>query len=79
MNIPIIVCCCVSASRAAPAQNGAPSYGYPSPGVMNGYGPAPPAAHGYPYPPPTQQNGFYQGPPPAANMGYNYPPAAAGT
>ncbi|GLD74449.1 postacrosomal sheath WW domain-binding protein [Lates japonicus] len=29
--------------------------------------------------PPPQQNGFYQGPPPAAgNMGYAYPPAAAG-
>jgi len=72
---------CFAASRAAPAQNGAPSYGYPSPGVMNGYGPAPAAPNGYPYPPPPQQNGFYQGPPPpaAGNMGYPYPTAAAGT
>ncbi|XP_053299695.1 postacrosomal sheath WW domain-binding protein [Pleuronectes platessa] len=68
-----------NASRAGPAQNGAASYGYPSPGVMNGYGPAPPAQHGYPYPPPPQQNGFYQAPPAAPdNMGYTYPTAAAG-
>uniref|UniRef100_A0A3Q0TCB9 WBP2 N-terminal like n=1 Tax=Amphilophus citrinellus TaxID=61819 RepID=A0A3Q0TCB9_AMPCI len=72
-----------NASRAAPAQNGAAAYGYPSPGMMNGYGPPPPASQGYPYPPPPpqqQQNGFYQGPPPAAagNMAYPYPPAAAG-
>lgn len=70
---------CVPASRAAPAQNGAAAYGYPSPGMMNGYGPSSPAPNGYPYPPPPQQNGFYQGPPPppaAGNMGY---PAAAGT
>uniref|UniRef100_A0A8C4H0J0 WBP2 N-terminal like n=1 Tax=Dicentrarchus labrax TaxID=13489 RepID=A0A8C4H0J0_DICLA len=66
-----------NASRAAPAQNGAASYGYPSPGPMNGYGPPPPA---YPYPTPPQQNGFYQGPLPAAgNMGYPCPTAAAGT
>ncbi|AWP18549.1 putative WW domain-binding protein 2-like isoform 3 [Scophthalmus maximus] len=68
-----------NASRAGPAQNGAASYGYPSPGMMNGYGPTPPAPHGYPYPPPPQQNGFYQGAPPApANMGYAYPTDAAG-
>uniref|UniRef100_A0AAQ6IN97 GRAM domain-containing protein n=1 Tax=Anabas testudineus TaxID=64144 RepID=A0AAQ6IN97_ANATE len=69
-----------NASRAAPAQNGAASYGYPSPGMMNGYGPPSSAPPGYPYPPPPpQQNGFYQGPPPAAgNMGYPYPTAAAG-
>ncbi|XP_007560322.1 WW domain-binding protein 2 [Poecilia formosa] len=71
-----------NASRAGPAQNGAPAYGYPSPGMVNGYGPPPPAPTGYPYPPPPQQNGFYQGPsPPTApgNMGYPYPTAAAGT
>lgn len=69
----------VSASRAAPAQNGAASYGYPSPGMMNGYGPPPPAPPAYAYPSPAQQNGFYQGPTPAAgNMGYPYPTAAAG-
>lgn len=69
----------VSASRAAPAQNGAASYGYPSPGMMNGYGPPPPAPPSYAYPSPAQQNGFYQGPTPAAgNMGYPYPTAAAG-
>ncbi|CAI5674517.1 unnamed protein product [Oreochromis niloticus] len=66
------------ASRGAPVQNGAAAYGYPSPGMMNGYGPPPPAPQGYPYPPPPQQNGFYQGPPPAAgNMPYSYPPPAA--
>nr|XP_020480597.1 postacrosomal sheath WW domain-binding protein [Monopterus albus] len=68
-----------NASRAAPAQNGAASFGYPSPGMMNGYGPPPPAPPGYPYPPPPQENGFYQGPPPAAgNMGYPYPTPTAG-
>nr|XP_015800780.2 postacrosomal sheath WW domain-binding protein [Nothobranchius furzeri] len=70
-----------NASRSTPAQNGAPSYGYPSPMMVNGYGPPPPAPNGYPYPPPPQQNGFYQGSaPPAGNMGYPYPPppAAAG-
>lgn len=67
-----------NASRGAPVQNGAAAYGYPSPGMMNGYGPTPPAPQGYPYPPPPQQNGFYQGPPPAAgNMPYSYPPPAA--
>ncbi|XP_029945615.1 postacrosomal sheath WW domain-binding protein [Salarias fasciatus] len=65
-----------NASRAAPAQNGAASYGYPSP-MMNGYGPSPAAPPGYPYPPP-QQNGFYQAPPGAVNMGYPDPTAAAG-
>ncbi|XP_056143445.1 postacrosomal sheath WW domain-binding protein [Lampris incognitus] len=65
-----------NASRAAPAQNETASYGYPSPGMMNGYGPSP-APQSYPYAPPPQQNGFYQGPPPAAgNMGYPYPTAA---
>uniref|UniRef100_A0A8C7Z3N6 WBP2 N-terminal like n=1 Tax=Oryzias sinensis TaxID=183150 RepID=A0A8C7Z3N6_9TELE len=52
-----------NASQAPPAQNGAASYGYPAPGMMNGYGPSPPAPNGYPYPPPPQQNGFYQAPP----------------
>ncbi|KAK1876949.1 WW domain-binding protein 2 [Dissostichus eleginoides] len=71
-----------NASRAAPAQNGAASFGYPSPGMMNGYGPAPPAPpapQGYTYTPSPQQNGFYQGPPPpAANMGYPMPMPATG-
>uniref|UniRef100_A0A3Q2P052 WBP2 N-terminal like n=1 Tax=Fundulus heteroclitus TaxID=8078 RepID=A0A3Q2P052_FUNHE len=70
-----------NASRAAPAQNGAPAYGYPSPGMVNGYGPPASAPNSYPYAPPPQQNGFYQGPsPPTApgNMGYPYPAAAAG-
>lgn len=68
-----------NASRAAPAQNGASAYGYPSPCVMNGYGPAPPAPPGYTYQPPAQANGFYPGPaPPPGNMGYPYPAAAAG-
>lgn len=72
-------CDAVAASRAAPAQNGASSYGYPSPCVMNGYGPAPPAPPGYVYQPPAQANGFYPGPaPPPGNMGYPYPAAAAG-
>jgi len=67
-----------NASRAAPAQNGAASYGYPSPGMMNGYGP-PPAPQNYSYAPPPPQNGFYQGPPPPmANTGYPYPTAPAG-
>lgn len=69
----------VSASRAPPAQNGAASYGYPSPGMMNGYGPPPTAPPSYGYPPPGRQNGFYQVPPPVAgNMGYPYPTATAG-
>lgn len=71
----------VLASRAAPAQNGAFSYGYPSPSMMNSYGPPPAAPPSYPYPPPGQQNGFYQGPPPpaaAGNMGYHYPTAPTG-
>lgn len=69
----------VAASRAAPAQNGATSYGYPSPSMMNGYGPPPPAPPGYAYQPPVQSNGFYPSPaPPAGNMGYPYPTAAAG-
>lgn len=69
----------VAASRAAPAQNGASSYGYPSPSAMNGYGPPPPAPPGYAYQPPAQANGFYPGPaPPPGNMGYPYPAAAAG-
>lgn len=68
-----------AASRAAPAQNGASAYGYPSPCVMNGYGPAPPAPPGYTYQPPVQANGFYPGPAaPPGNMGYPYPAAAAG-
>lgn len=68
-----------AASRAAPAQNGASAYGYPSPCVMNGYGPAPPAPPGYTYQPPVQANGFYPGPAAApGNMGYPYPAAAAG-
>ncbi|XP_034066126.1 postacrosomal sheath WW domain-binding protein [Gymnodraco acuticeps] len=71
-----------NASRAAPAQNGAASFGYPSPGMTNGYGPAPPAPpapQGYTYTPSPQQNGFYQGPPPpAANMGYPMPMPATG-
>lgn len=74
------------ASRAAPAQNGAFSYGYPSPSMMNSYGPppaAPPPSYPYP-PPPGQQNGFFQGPPPpppaaaAGNMGYHNPTAPMG-
>lgn len=65
----------VLASRAPPAQNGGASFGYPSPGVMNGYGP-PPVPQNYPYESPPQQNGFYQAPP--GNMGYPYPMAAAG-
>lgn len=73
----------VLASRAAPAQNGAFSYGYPSPSMMNSYGPPPAAPPSYAYPPPGQQNGFYQGPPPpaaaAGNMGYHYPTAPTGT
>lgn len=65
-----------NASRAPPAQNGAASYGYPSPGIMTNYGPPPPA---YPYPGPPQPNGFYQAPPPAAgNMAYPYAPPAPG-
>lgn len=72
----------VLASRAAPAQNGAFSYGYPSPSMMNSYGPPPAAPPSYAYPPPGQQNGFYQGPPPpaaaAGNMGYHYPTAPTG-
>ncbi|XP_031683464.1 WW domain-binding protein 2-like [Oncorhynchus kisutch] len=64
-----------NASRAPPAQNGGASFGYPSPGVMNGYGP-PPVPQNYPYESPPQQNGFYQAPP--GNMGYPYPMAAAG-
>ncbi|KAM6956963.1 postacrosomal sheath WW domain-binding protein [Aplochiton taeniatus] len=67
-----------NASRAPPAHNGGASYGYPAPGMMNGYGPAPAPAPQY-YPPPPQQNGFYQGPPaPQGNIGYPYPTAAAG-
>ncbi|XP_008328542.1 postacrosomal sheath WW domain-binding protein [Cynoglossus semilaevis] len=72
-----------NASRAGPPQNGAPSYGYPSPVMMNGYGPAAPAQGGYAYPAPPQQNGFYQGPPsapapaPAPAPEYGYPPASA--
>lgn len=72
------------ASRAAPAQNGAFSYGYPSPSMMNSYGPPPAAPPSYPYPPPPgQQNGFFQGPPPppaaaAGNMGYHNPTAPMG-
>ncbi|XP_067088783.1 postacrosomal sheath WW domain-binding protein [Osmerus mordax] len=67
-----------NASRAPPAQNGGASYGYPSPGMMNGYGPAA-VPNSYPFAPPPQQNGFYQGPPaPPVNMGYPYPTAAAG-
>lgn len=69
----------VSASRAPPAQNGAASYGYPSPGMMNGYGPPPTAPPSYAYPAPGRQNGFYQVQPPVAgNMGYPYPTATAG-
>ncbi|XP_037113573.1 postacrosomal sheath WW domain-binding protein [Syngnathus acus] len=73
-----------NASRGDPAQNGAASYhGYPSPGMMNGYGPPPPAAQGYPFAPAPQQNGFYPQPPPPppaapGNMGYPYPAAAPG-
>uniref|UniRef100_A0A3Q3EVB7 WBP2 N-terminal like n=1 Tax=Labrus bergylta TaxID=56723 RepID=A0A3Q3EVB7_9LABR len=69
-----------NASRAPPAQNGASSFGYPSPGMMNGYGPPSQAPPAYPFPPPPpQQNGFYQGPPPApTNMGYPSPTPAAG-
>ncbi|XP_077414661.1 postacrosomal sheath WW domain-binding protein [Vanacampus margaritifer] len=69
-----------NASRGAPAQNGDASYhGYPSPGMMNGYGPSPPAPQGYPYAPPPQQNEFYPPPPTAAgNMGYPYPTAPPG-
>ncbi|KAG7505525.1 hypothetical protein JOB18_033686 [Solea senegalensis] len=69
-----------NASRAGPPQNGVASHGYPSPGMMSGYGPPPPAPNGYAYPQAPQHNGFYQGPPPPApgNMGYPYPPAAAG-
>ncbi|XP_063079921.1 postacrosomal sheath WW domain-binding protein [Engraulis encrasicolus] len=64
-----------NASRAPPAQNGGASFGYPSPGGMNGYGP-PPMPMGYPYAPPPQQNGFHPGAaPPPANMGYPYPAA----
>lgn len=71
--------CCILASRTTPAQNGAASYGYPSPGMMNGYGPPQSAPPAYPYPSP-QQNGFYPGPTPAAgNVGYPHPTAAAGT
>ncbi|KAM9780615.1 postacrosomal sheath WW domain-binding protein [Neosynchiropus ocellatus] len=66
-----------NASRS-PAQNGAASYGYPAPGMMNGYGPPPPAPPGYPYGAyPPQQNGFYPPPPAAGNMGYPYPTTAA--
>ncbi|TNM97512.1 postacrosomal sheath WW domain-binding protein [Takifugu flavidus] len=69
-----------NASRAAPAQNGAFAYGYPSPSMMNG--PPPAAPPSYVYPPPGQQNGFYQGPPPpaaaAGNMGYHYPTTPTG-
>ncbi|XP_061080080.1 postacrosomal sheath WW domain-binding protein isoform X2 [Conger conger] len=65
-----------NASRAPPAQNGGPSFGYPSPGAMNGYGPA--APQNYPYAPP-HQNGFYPAPPaPQGNFGYPYPTASAG-
>ncbi|XP_020782879.1 postacrosomal sheath WW domain-binding protein [Boleophthalmus pectinirostris] len=67
-----------NASRAPPAQNGAAAYGYPSPVMMNSYGPPPPAP-AYPYPGPPQPSGYYQAPPPAAgNMAYPYPPPAPG-
>ncbi|KAG7460017.1 hypothetical protein MATL_G00216750 [Megalops atlanticus] len=66
-----------NASRAPPAQNGGASFGYPSPGAMNGYGPPPPQS--YPYAPPPQQNGFYPAPPPPqGNLGYPYPTVSAG-
>uniref|UniRef100_H3CZT8 WBP2 N-terminal like n=1 Tax=Tetraodon nigroviridis TaxID=99883 RepID=H3CZT8_TETNG len=62
----------------APAQNGAFSYGYPSPSMMTSYGPPPAAPPSYGYP--GQQNGFFQGPPPplpaaAGTMGYHNPAA----
>ncbi|XP_030649571.1 postacrosomal sheath WW domain-binding protein [Chanos chanos] len=65
-----------NASRAPPAQNGGASFGYPSPGAINGYGPAP-MPQAYPYAPPPQQNGFYPGPTAPPTMGYPYPTAAA--
>ncbi|XP_018593983.1 postacrosomal sheath WW domain-binding protein [Scleropages formosus] len=67
-----------NASRAPPAQNGGPSFGYPSPGVMNGYGP-PPGPYGYPYGYPPPQNGFAGAPSaPQGNMGCPFPPPSAG-
>ncbi|XP_028843094.1 postacrosomal sheath WW domain-binding protein [Denticeps clupeoides] len=64
-----------NASRGPPAQNGGMSFGYPSPGAMNGYG-SPPVSQWYPYAPPHPT--FYQGPaPPPENMGYP-PPTAPG-
>ncbi|XP_066563468.1 postacrosomal sheath WW domain-binding protein [Amia ocellicauda] len=82
-----------NASRAPPAQNGGPVFGYcppggavsgyaPPPGPTNGFYPAPPAAQGngfYPAPPPAQGNGFYPAPPPAQGNGfYPAPPLAQG-
>ncbi|KAG7262389.1 hypothetical protein CRUP_018313 [Coryphaenoides rupestris] len=60
-----------NASRPPPAQHGGPSFGYPSPGGMNGYPTAPP---GYPFPPAPQNNGFFQPPPPQQNGFYQGPP-----
>ncbi|KPP76079.1 WW domain binding protein 2-like, partial [Scleropages formosus] len=64
-----------NASRGQPVQSGGPSFGYPSPGVMNGFGLSP-TPHNYPYGQPPQNNSFYQVPPqPPGNMGYLYPTA----
>ncbi|CAL8273978.1 unnamed protein product [Lota lota] len=60
-----------NASRPPAAQPGGPSFGYPSPGGVNGFTPAPPS---YPYPPAPQHNGFYQPPPPQQNGFYQPPP-----
>ncbi|MFT7797843.1 WW domain-binding protein 2-like [Arapaima gigas] len=67
-----------NASRAPPAQNGSPSFGYPSPGVMNGYGP-PPGPYGYPYAYNPPQNGFAGAPTaPQGDMGYPFASPSAG-
>uniref|UniRef100_A0A8C5A631 WBP2 N-terminal like n=1 Tax=Gadus morhua TaxID=8049 RepID=A0A8C5A631_GADMO len=69
------------ASRPPAAQPGGPSFGYPSPGGVNGFTPAPPGYYpqapqhnGFYQPPPPQQNGFYQPPPPQPNGFYQAPP-----
>ncbi|CAL8265545.1 postacrosomal sheath WW domain-binding protein [Gadus morhua] len=70
-----------NASRPPAAQPGGPSFGYPSPGGVNGFTPAPPGYYpqapqhnGFYQPPPPQQNGFYQPPPPQPNGFYQAPP-----
>ncbi|MFT7804008.1 WW domain-binding protein 2-like [Arapaima gigas] len=67
-----------NASRGQPVHSGASSFGYPSPGAMNSYGPVP-APYSYPCGQPPQSNGFFQVPPQAlSTMGYPCPTAPAG-